>query len=77
MKIIWLYGVLLLLASAMVVFIDLLSGMSWFSVFHPILYLFRTTSIQESIAIVCFLVAPLVAAWADTRKKKHNRRTKG
>lgn len=73
MKILFLYILLALLVLLMIVSIDLLSGMSLTGSLRSIQSAFATTTPQELIAMVAFLLLPLCSVLLAYRKKKQQR----
>ncbi|ASA20397.1 hypothetical protein [Paenibacillus donghaensis] len=74
MKILFLYILLALLVLLMIVSVDLLSGMSIAGSLQSITSAFATTTLQESIIMVAFLLLPLCSVlFASYRKKKRQR----
>lgn len=70
MKILLLYLVLCFLGLAIIVTVDLLSGMGISTAFQSIHSILATTTIQESIIMVVFLSLPFITAIASFFKKR-------
>ncbi|GGF65135.1 hypothetical protein GCM10010912_07710 [Paenibacillus albidus] len=74
MKIVAIYFILALLVLAMILSVDMLSGMSLFESFHSIRAVLANTSIQEVITMVFFLSLPFINAIAAAVRKGNSRR---
>lgn len=70
MKILFVYLLLCGLELSVIVFLDLLSGMSIYSSIQAILATFRITTTEESIAAVFLLSAPVILAVVELFKTK-------
>ncbi|QQZ60756.1 hypothetical protein JI735_30580 [Paenibacillus sonchi] len=74
MKILLIYAMLIILGLSMVISVDWLTGTPFSQSFNFLTKIFITTTFQELVVIIIFLVLPViqVAVEAGKKKKKHS-----
>lgn len=71
MKIFSIYILLALLSCSIMVFVDMLSGMSFAMSMHALYSVFNTTTFQESVFMFFFAALPLLTIAADAMKRRN------